>query len=161
VVGFTRVGRGFDPVANITGFGDVTPIAGRYHEVMRCGHPGRIRFSGEAGSVNPMCVLLANEPRAYRDTLAVALRLLRPTDTIIVAEPDTLDRTVLRHRPHVVVCSELTSLVESQVPTWVVLYPDGSETALRHLQGERAYMDPVDLAGIAQLCEQTGRSRAS
>lgn len=108
-----------------------------------------------------MRVLLANEPRAYRDTLAVALRFLRPTDTVIVADPESLDRTVLEHCPEVVVCSELTSLVEARVPTWVVLYPDGGETALRHLGGERAWMQPVDLAGIASLCEQTGQARAS
>lgn len=107
------------------------------------------------------CVLLANEPLAYRDTLALALRLLRPMDRVIVAEPDALDRNVLRHRPQVVVCSELTSLVEAKVPTWVVLYPDGRQTALRHARGERGYMEVVDLASIATLCEQAARSPAS
>ncbi len=108
-----------------------------------------------------MRVLLANEPRAYRDTLAVALRLLRPADMVIVTDPELLDRNVLEHCPEVVICSELTSIVEARVPTWVVLYPDGSQTALRYLRGVRSCIDGVDLADIAMLCEEADRLRAS
>lgn len=100
-------------------------------------------------------VLLANEPRAYRDTLAVALRMLRPQTTIIVVDPETLDACVLQHAPHVVVCSHLTSVVEMQVPTWVVLYPNGASDAVLHVRGERTTVNEMDLAGLTRLIDQT------
>jgi hypothetical protein len=99
-------------------------------------------------------VLLANEPRAYRDTLAVALRLLRPQTTILVADPETLDDCVLQHAPRVVVCSRLTSLVETHVQTWIILYPHGASGAMVHVRGERTTVNGMDLEGIARLIDQ-------
>lgn len=102
-----------------------------------------------------MSVLLANEPRAYRDTIAVALGLLRPEIEVIVTDPETLDETVMLHAPRVVICSYLTSVVETQVPTWVVLYPEGALVALRHVDGERTTVSEIDLNGIMSLIDQT------
>ena len=107
-----------------------------------------------------MCVLLANEPRAYRDTLAVALRMLRPDAEVIVADPETLDAAVLQHGPNVVICSEVTYTVETQVPTWVLLYPEGDGSAVRHVAGERTTLREIDLAEIARLITP-GKCRAS
>jgi hypothetical protein len=100
-------------------------------------------------------VLLANEPRAYRDTLAVALRFLRPHIEVVVTDPETLDKAILLHAPGVVVCSHLTTLVETQVPTWVVLYSDDAPVALRYLNGERTTVSEIDLDGIMSLIDQT------
>jgi hypothetical protein len=100
-------------------------------------------------------VLLANEPRAYRETLAVALRLLRPQTTILVADPERLDDCVLQHAPRVVICSGLTSVVETQVRIWVVLYPHGGSGAILHIRGERTTVNGMDLAGIAHLIDLT------
>lgn len=108
-----------------------------------------------------MCVVLANEPRAYRDTLSVALRMLRPDTNVIISDPDSLDEAVMNHCPKVVICSELTLLVERHVETWIVLYPEGSETALQHVGGELSRIDEIDLAGIAHLVDQgIGRAMA-
>jgi hypothetical protein len=50
-------------------------------------------------------ILLANEPRAYRDALEVALRTLRPLATVIVTDPETMDEYILQHSPQAVICS--------------------------------------------------------
>lgn len=102
-----------------------------------------------------LTVLLANEPRAYRDTIAVALGLLRPEIEVVVTDPETLDETVMLHAPQVVICSYLTSVVETQVPTWILLYPDGAMGALIHLRGARTAMSEIDLEGIVGLIDQT------
>lgn len=101
-----------------------------------------------------ICVVLANEPRAYRDTLSVALRMLRPYANVIVADPESLDEVVMSHDPTVVICSKLTPVVERQVETWMVLYPEGSETALQEIAGERTKIEGIDLAGIASLIDR-------
>lgn len=105
--------------------------------------------------MNTTSVLLANEPRAYRDTIAVALRLLRPKIEVIVTDPERLDDAIALHAPQVVVCSYLTTLVETRVPTWVVLYPDGALVALRSIDGERTTVSEIDLDGILSLIDQT------
>ena len=99
-------------------------------------------------------VLLTNEPRAYRETIAVALGMLCPDVTVIVAEPEQLDDYVVEYAPQVVLCSQLTQVVETQVPTWVVLYPDGSGAALVQIKGSRITMPNVELNGIVRLIAQ-------
>jgi uncharacterized protein YabN with tetrapyrrole methylase and pyrophosphatase domain len=101
--------------------------------------------------MDPISVLLANEPRAYRDTLAVALRLLRPQAAVIVTDPSTLEEDILQYDPQMVICSQLSQVVNSDVPTWVVLYPDGTLGATLHKEGENASIIGLDLAGIAAL----------
>lgn len=102
-----------------------------------------------------MCVLLTNEPRAYRDTISVALRFLRPHVEVNVTDPEKLDESILLHAPKVVVCSHLTTLVVEQVPTWVVLYSDDAPVALRYLNGKRTTVSEIDLDGIMSLIDQT------
>lgn len=100
-------------------------------------------------------VLLANEPRAYRETIAMALRLLRPHIEVLVIDPETLDETIVQNRPKVVVCSSLTTIVEEHVPTWVVLYPEGALITLLYAHGDRTTVREMDLHGIMHLIDQT------
>lgn len=103
----------------------------------------------------PISVLLANEPRAYRDTIAVALRMLRPEILVIVSEPDMLDGGILQHTPEVVISSHLTSLLESRVPTWVVLYPNGALNVLLNDNGTRTMLSEMDLDALIDLVDRT------
>jgi hypothetical protein len=100
-------------------------------------------------------VLLANEPRAYRETIAMALRLLRPHIEVIVIDPETLDEMVVQNRPKFVVCSFLTSAVEKYVPSWVVLYPEGGLVTTVSAHGERMTVGELDLHGIIHLIDKT------
>jgi hypothetical protein len=102
----------------------------------------------------PLSILLANEPRAYRDTIAVALRMLRPEINVLVSEPNMLDGGILQHMPEVVICSHLTSLLESRVPTWVVLYPNGALGALLNDNGIRTTLGEMDLQALVDLVDR-------
>lgn len=102
-----------------------------------------------------LSVVLANEPRAYRETIAVALGMLSPNATVYVLEPENLDEFVIEHKPQVVLCSELTDAVKTHVPTWAVLYPDGTENALVQIEGKPVTMPNIELNGIVRLIDET------
>jgi hypothetical protein len=69
-------------------------------------------------------VLVANELRSYRETIARVITGLRPDVEVHEVEPEDLDAKVARLRPDLVICSRVTSTVESCVPVWAELYPD-------------------------------------
>ena len=82
-------------------------------------------------------ILLANEPRLYREVIAGALRIVRPHLEVIVVEPEDLDAAVVRLAPDLVLCSRLTEVVETRPRAWVVLYPDMETRAVIAIAGER------------------------
>jgi hypothetical protein len=54
---------------------------------------------------------------------------------VIAVEPDKLDAEIRRRQPDVALCSHLSPAVESSVPTWVLLYPDGANMAVVSTRG--------------------------
>lgn len=114
-----------------------------------------ITMAGDARVMTDISILIANDPRAYRDTIAVALRLLRPHLDLQVADPETLDEMIILHAPQVAICSYLTTIVETRVPTWIVLYPDGALVALQCLNGARTTVSELDLNGIVNIIDET------
>ncbi len=74
-------------------------------------------------------VLVANEPRAYREALAGALTHLRPGLRVQLLEPAVLDDTAAQLRPALVVCSQLSAAVRTHAGAWLLLYPEGAERA--------------------------------
>ncbi len=98
-----------------------------------------------------MQILIANEPRAYRDTLALALKTLRPQATVMAVEPDDLDTEIARRHPDVAVCSRLSPTVESGVPTWVLLYPEGANMAVISVDGMRSVTGELALEALADV----------
>lgn len=101
-------------------------------------------------------VLVANEPLAYRDTIAIALRILRPEVKFIATNPELLDALVLQYEPEMVICSHLTTIVETRVPKWVILHPNGAMCALLQIGGERTLIPDIDLEKLAYLISNTG-----
>ena len=108
-------------------------------------------------------VLVANEPRLYREVIAAMLAAQRPRCGVLMADPPDLDAAVLRHRPDFVVCSGLTEVVRREAVAWAVLYPAGSAHADIGLAGARLTMREFGFgalvvlldcaAGLAQLRE--------
>jgi hypothetical protein len=103
--------------------------------------------------MTPALVLVANEPRAYRETIAMALRSLRPEADIVVVEPDALEAEVERRNPDVALCSHLSQTVEGLVPTWVLLYPDGANMAMLGANGQRSTARDLTLDDLAQVIQ--------
>lgn len=104
--------------------------------------------------MEPLTVLVANEPRAYRDALAGALAALRPDLRVESLAPDALDLALDRPRPPVVVCSRLTPRVEALACAWIVLYPGQESVAIvRGPDGRHVVPDP-DLADLLDAIQQ-------
>lgn len=101
-------------------------------------------------------ILVANEPRSYREALCGALKGLRPLVDVTAAEPEDLDRAVERLNPHLVVCSHLTSTVEN-VPAWIELYPGGAPTATVCLRRERTVSENMNLESILSILDRIER----
>jgi hypothetical protein len=66
-----------------------------------------------------MRILLANEPRSYREAFADAFRALRPHFEVITLEPDALEDATLHLRPDVVVCSRTTPAIRAAAGAWM------------------------------------------
>jgi hypothetical protein len=77
---------------------------------------------GRHGPVESKRIVVANEPRSYREAMAVAWQVLRPEVEVILAEPRDLDAEVARLDPQLVLCSRLTEGLRAGSRAWVVLY---------------------------------------
>ena len=100
-------------------------------------------------------IIVANEPRAYREAIGSTLRELRPETCVVIVLPEELDREVLRLHPHMVVCSELTAAVQEQALTWIVLYPDAKPLVMISVDGDETH--PMDLMvdGLVDIVDRT------
>jgi hypothetical protein len=100
-------------------------------------------------------ILLANEPRSYRETLAAAFRILKPNSVVFVADPDKLDGEVERLNPQLVICSRTTPTVEAQSLAWVELYPEYSSASVVSVGGERSTVAWIELADLLLVIDRT------
>lgn len=105
--------------------------------------------------MNDTTIVLGNEPRAYREALAAALACLRSELTVTAVEPDALDAAVARLRPDLVVCSDLSTRIETDVFAWVLLYPNGARMVITSVGGERETTGDLDLVGLLAVVDRT------
>ena len=121
---------------------------------------GAVSFEAGRQAMEGIRILVANEPRSYREVLAAALRKLRAHVKVIVVEPDDVDAEVVLQRPHLVLCSRLTAPVQSCLLGWVVLYPDGARRAVVNVGGQRTVMPDLELANVLAIVDQAQRLAA-
>ena len=100
-------------------------------------------------------VLLANEPRAYRESIAQVFRQLRPNLEVITAEPEELEDCVLRLAPEMVIFSEATGVVRERVPVWVELYPGYGPESVVGVRGERSTVEEMQLSDLLLVVDRT------
>ena len=102
-------------------------------------------------------VLVANEPRAYRDAIAAALQELRPNVAVIPVEPHGLDGEIARLDPHLVVCSRLTEAVQARPLAWVMLYPDGEPWAVMSIAGQHMLVTGIEFQALLAVLDHTAQ----
>lgn len=66
-------------------------------------------------------VLVANEPRSYREAFGRAFLALRPNVETIIVEPEILDWEAVRLTPDLVICDHVTPVVAATVRSWIEL----------------------------------------
>jgi hypothetical protein len=100
-------------------------------------------------------ILLANEPRSYRETLATAFRILKPYTEVFVVDPDELDAEVERLSPQLVICSRATETVEARSLAWVELYPGHGSVSVVSVGGERSTVAGIELGDLLLVIDRT------
>ena len=102
-------------------------------------------------------VLLANEPRSYRESIAAVFRQLRPGLRVEVVEPEALGSTVDRFMPHVAICSRTTDEVRKKVPVWVELYPGHGSRSVVCEGGKRTEFAEIELEDLLSVVDRAAR----
>ncbi len=104
-----------------------------------------------------MLILLANEPRAYRESIAQVLQQLRPGVEVITAEPEELEARILGLAPEMVICSEVTGVVRERVPVWVELYPDYGSRSVVSIEGRCTTIEEIQLSDLLSILDRAER----
>lgn len=99
-------------------------------------------------------ILLANEPRSYRESIAAVFRQLRPDMDVEVAEPEALERSVSSFSPDVAICSRVTGGVRELVPVWVELYPGHSTRSVASERGKRTEYAEIQLGDLISIVDR-------
>ena len=106
-------------------------------------------------------VLMANEPRAYREGIAAVIGQLRPGVEIEMVEPSALDTSIERFSPDMVICTKATAALKGGVRVWVELYPDNDASSVANIGGRRmeyAEIQLPDLLSIVDKAEELART---
>ena len=98
-------------------------------------------------------ILVVHEPRVSRESLIAALAELRPETEVRATDPAELDGSVATMRPHLVLCSRLTTAVEA-ILAWVFLYPDGANRVEVGVDGERQTLNDLGLDGLLAVVDR-------
>jgi hypothetical protein len=112
-----------------------------------------------------MRILLANEPRSYRQVFAGALHALRPHVEVITVESNAVEEEAPRVRPDAVVCSRTTPTLRSMVGVWMeIRLEDG--TLLVCTSDRGASQDPnpgletlLDFVDRGEEARKAGRAK--
>jgi hypothetical protein len=99
-------------------------------------------------------VLMANEPRAYREGIAAVIGQLRPEVEIEIVEPDVLDTSIERSSPDMVICSKATDALKSGVRVWVELYPENAALSVASIGGRRMEYAEIQLPDLLSIVDK-------
>ena len=102
----------------------------------------------------PLRVLLANEPRSYRESIAAVFRHLRPGLQVEVVEPEALESSVVRSAPDVAICSRVTGVVRERVPVWIELYPEHAAHSVASEKGRRTEFAEIQLLDLISIIDR-------
>jgi hypothetical protein len=108
-----------------------------------------------------MRIIVANDPRAYREVIAAAMRGARPEIELIMLESHELDEAIVRLQPDFVVCSQLSEILETRTAAWILLYPDGESIVITSMGGNRTNATDLDFEGLllaVENVEKLGRT---
>lgn len=109
---------------------------------------------GKIGAASKPRILLANEPRSYRQAMAGALRALRPGLEVAETEQAALDLELRRNVPQLVICSRATPTVQVTTPAWVELYTDHGPLSSVVIGEERSTVPEIGLADILLILDR-------
>jgi hypothetical protein len=102
-------------------------------------------------------VSLESDYRAYRDVLAVGIRILRPRSEVEIADAQVLEEEVERFKPVMLICSRPKPVDSGVWPAWVELSVDPTQPTKASVGGryfERINPALDELLGTIDEVEQ-------
>lgn len=99
-------------------------------------------------------VLIAFEPRMYREVLVTALRRHRPLVESVLAEPAALDHTAGSFEPHLIVCNHATQTVRDSAAAWVEVRVKDSLDAVTCVDGKRSEIQNFCLDDVLTVLDE-------
>jgi hypothetical protein len=103
-------------------------------------------------------ILVANDPRSYREAISGVLLVLRPVFEVVTVDPGTLDAEVERISPGMVLCSRLTQTISDKVPVWIELYPEGAGLARVKVGGSLSTVNEFEFRDLLSIIDQAAGS---
>lgn len=106
--------------------------------------------------MNKLRILLANEPRSYREAIAGVLGNLYPQAEVVTVAPEALDSELKSRAPQLVIRSHIiTPAVQSGTLAWVKLYPEHEALAESNVGGRHSTIRDIELADCLSAVDQT------
>lgn len=103
-------------------------------------------------------ILIANEPRAYRDAHGGMLRELLPGAEIQITEAGQIEQCFETFAPHLIICSTLTETIRLRAFAWVLLYPDDADLAVVCIDNQQSVVHGISINDLITVVERTARS---
>ena len=100
-----------------------------------------------------MVVIVAIEPRSYRQIIGQAIQDLRPHVEVVVLAPDTLVAGVVRLEPDLVFAHRPAASSPTGGPAWVELRPYERPPARVCLAGRQWELEEVALEDLLSLVD--------
>lgn len=101
-------------------------------------------------------VLVALEPRAYREAIGLTIRELRPNVDVVIDEPVFLFSRIVSLHPQVVICGRACVTLPDGVLSWIELeLSDGMQVAKVCASGTYMEFDDVQFDDLLSLIDHT------
>ena len=115
------------------------------------------RIAAASGNDGPMKVLVAVEPRAYREAIGLTLQALRPQVRVAMCEPDDLLSEVSRLGPQLVIYSwpGADPVPEGVLGRVELRLSDTRQTATVAIGGHRSEVVNVELEDLLTAVDRT------
>jgi hypothetical protein len=101
-----------------------------------------------------MVVLVAIEPRSYRQVIGRTIQALRPHVEVVVLDPDTLEAGVARLGPDLVFADRPDVSAPTGRPAWVEFRPYEEPPARVRLAGRTRELGEVELSDLLSIVDE-------
>ena len=101
-----------------------------------------------------MVVLIAIEPRSYRQVIGQTIQALRPHVEVVVLEPSTLEAGVARLKPELVFADRPDVSAPTGRPAWVEFRPYEEPPARVRMAGRTRELGEVELSDLLSIVDE-------
>ena len=100
-------------------------------------------------------LMVANDPRSYREAIAPVIQRLQPDVEVMVVDPADLADQVELWRPHMVISSVPLARARGCPLCWVALYPARKTQVVVNVAGQQTWARDIDLAELLAVVDRT------